>query len=231
MSFKVPIALFTSLLILGGCAQTDTSSYSAPERGDPAFLEGMNTRADELYLNSEVPAGGRDFRNVYIAPVDLAHLQIIQPEGASVDAEWKVNASEEAVLQSTIVDEFSAALGYQSAFNIVGSLDKAEIVVKTMVVAIHPNATKAAVAAGAQRGGAITVSIALVDAASGDVLVRSVDTKSSDDIWAFHQVENDDSAVALIFRSWGNSMRRGILSLQGRSNDPLTQPIIATEQK
>ena len=98
------------------------------------------------------------------------------------------------------------------------------------MVAIHPNATRAAVAAGAKPGGAITVSVALVNGVSGDVIVRVVDTNSTDDIWAFNQVDNDDPSIDLIFRSWGNSIRRGMLPLQGRSNDPLAPPITLKQQ-
>jgi len=231
MSMKHLAAMAAALLILGGCAQSNTVDYAAPERGDADYLKGKNTRADELYLNSNSPAGGRNFRNVYIAPADLSRLQIIQPEGAGQDKDWQVTDVEDGVLQKAIQDEFAAALAYHSAFNIVASREQAEIVVHTTVVAIHPNANREQVAAGAKSGGAITVSMALVDAKSGVVLVRSVDTKSTDDIWAFHQLENDDNAVNLIFRSWGNSMRRGILRLQGRSNDPLAAPIMAKEQK
>ena len=231
MSIKHLAALAAALLVLGGCAQSNTVGYTAPERGDAEYLKGKETRADELYLNSNAPAGGRDFRNAYIAPADLSKLQIIQPEGVDQDEEWRVTDVEEGVLQKAIQQEFAAALAYHSAFNIVDSRDKAEMVVHTTVVAIHPNANREEVAAGAKSGGAITVSIALVNAQSGEVLVRSVDTKSSDDIWAFHQLDNDDTAVNLIFRSWGNSMRRGILHLQGRSSDPLAAPILLKEQK
>ena len=230
MSMKHLAAMAAALLILGGCAQSNTKDYVAPERGDADYLKGKNTRADELYLNSSSPAGGRNFRNVYIAPADLSRLQIIQPEGAGQDKDWQVTDVEDGVLQKAIQDEFAAALAYQSAFNIVASREQAEIVVHTTVVAIHPNANREQVAAGAKAGGAITVSMALVDAKSGVVLVRSVDTKSTDDIWAFHQLENEDNAVNLIFRSWGSSMRRGILRLQGRSNDPLADPIMTKEQ-
>jgi len=113
---------------------------------------------------------------------------------------------------------------------LVIALADAEIVVNTTVVAMHPNATWADVKAGAKPGGAITVSIALVNGAGGDVMIRSVDTKSTDDIWAFHQVENDDPGINLIFRSWGNSIRRGMLQLQGRTNDPLA-PVIQVKQQ
>ena len=231
MSLKLLSALAASLLLLGGCVQNDTPDYTPPERGDPAFLKGKNTRADQLYMNADSPAGGRDFRNIYIAPANLSKIQIIQPEGAKADDKWKVDDIESGILQKSIQTEFATALSYESAFNIVDSRDKAEIIVHTTVVAIHPNATRAEIAAGSKTGGAITASMSLVNASTGDVMVRSVDTKSSDNIWAFNQVSNDDPAINLIFRSWGNSMRRGILQLQGRSSDPLAQPIKMKEQQ
>jgi hypothetical protein len=231
MSLKLLSALAASLLLLGGCVQNDTPDYTPPERGDPEFLKGKNTRADQLYMNADSPAGGRDFRKVFIAPANLSKIQIIQPEGTEADEGWKVDDMESGILQKAIHTEFAAALSYESAFNIVDSRDKAEIVVHTTIVAIHPNATRAQVAAGSKEGGSITASMALVNASTGNVMVRSVDTKSSDDIWAFNQVSNDDPAINLIFRSWGNSMRRGILQLQGRSNDPLAQPINLKEQQ
>lgn len=230
MSTKIIPALAALLLLLGGCVQNNTPDYTPPEQQNPEYLKGKDTRADALYVNVDSPAGGRDFRNVYIAPADLDQIQIIQPEGAASDDEWQVTDIENSALQKAIVTEFSAALAYQSAFNVVDSREQAEIIVHTTVVAIHPNATREQIAAGGKSGGAITASIALVNAMTGDVMVRSVDTRSTDDIWAFNEVSNDDPAIDLIFRAWGNSMRRGILHLQGRSNDPLAQPVTLKQQ-
>jgi hypothetical protein len=230
MSLRLLPALAASFLLLAGCVQNDTNDYAAPEQGDPEFLKGKNTRADAVYVTAETQAGGRDFRNIYVAPANLANIQIIQPEGTDTHEEWKVTDIEDGILQKAIMGEFTHTLGFQSAFNMVDSPEQAEMIVHTTVVAIHPYATHAKVAAGAKKGGAITASIALVNAKTGNVMVRSVDTKSTDNIWAFNQVTNNDSAVNLIFRAWGNSMRRGILQLQGRSSDPLAEPIKMKEQ-
>ncbi|MEH6636937.1 MAG: hypothetical protein V7700_15545 [Halioglobus sp.] len=230
MSWKMLSALVASLLILGGCVQNDTVGYKAPEQGDPEFLKGKNTRADQLYMNPDAGEGARNFRKVYIAPANLSNIQIIKPEGVAADDNWKVTDIEDGILQKAIVDEFSAALSFESAYNIVDTREQADMIVHTTVVAIHPNAGREQAEAGGKTGGAITASIALVNAKTGNIMVRTVDTKSSDNIWAFNQVENDDPAVNLIFRSWGNSMRRGLLHLQGRSNDPLAAPLNLKEQ-
>ena len=224
--------LLASLFVVSGCAENPVAGKTvAPERDDPGFYQARNSRSDELYLNPDSAKGGASFRRIYIAPANLSKLQVIQPEGASGGDDWDMSDIEDGILQNALRDEFTVALGYESAFNVVETREESEMVIKTTVVAIHPNATRSEVAAGARRGGAVTVSMALVNTATGNVMVRSVDTKSTDDIWAFDQVDNEDEAIDLIFRSWGNSMRRGLLNLQGRSNDPLAQPLLLKERE
>lgn len=230
MSIKPFALLLSTLLLVGGCAQNTSDNYQAPEKGDAEFMKGKNTRADELYLTSNPPAGGRDYRDVYIAPVNFSTLQIVPPADADPDDGWEVTEQEKAKAQAIIHEEFTNTLGFHSAFNIVDSAEEAELVISTRLVAIHPNSTRAEVEAGAKPGGSVTASIALRDANSGEVLVRSVDTKSTDDIWAFNQMDNEEGAISLIFRSWGNSIRRGVLVLQGRSTDPLAPVITVKEQ-
>lgn len=230
MAAKLTSTLAILVFFLVGCAQTDTPDYKPPEKGDPEYLKGKNTRADALFVNAASEPGGRDFRKVYIEPADLSNIRIIQPEGAEADEEWTVRDIENDILQQAIRKEFSETLAFQSAYNIVDRREAAEILVHTTVVAIHPYATRAEDAAGTRSGGAITASIALVNARTGTVMVRSVDTKSTDNIWAFHQVDNIDPAANLIFRAWGNSIRRGMLQLQGRSSDPLSQPATFKQQ-
>ncbi|MEZ5501297.1 MAG: DUF3313 family protein [Halioglobus sp.] len=216
MAIKPLVALLASLALVGGCAELDALTSTTPEHARTAGAENLEPGADETYINYDAPAGYADYRNVYIAPANLANMQVIQPEGGSSDSEWWVTDSESGILQRAIATQFAAALGFGSAFYLVDSREQAQIIVNTAVVAVHPNETRATVAAGGKTGGAITVSIAVTDATSGKVLVRSVDTGSSDNIWAFNQVENDDPEIDRILRGWGDSIRRGLLQLQGR---------------
>lgn len=219
MTMKPSMALLVTLAILAGCAEFDAWVDARSRAGDPALQESVNTSTDKLYLNTETSAGARDFRNVYIAPANLANMQVIQPEGSYTDAEWWVTDAEDSILQNAVVAQLSIALSTGSAFNIVASRNQAQIVVNTAVIAIHPNETRSTIAAGGKSGGAITVSIALVDAANGSVLVRLVDTTSSDDIWSFNQVEAGDPAINLVFSTWGKNIRSGLLEAQGRSSE------------
>jgi len=221
MLAKLIPAVLASTFLLGGCAQnTVDTSAATPEKGDSDFMVSRNSRADELYVNMDSAKGGRTFREIYIAPVNDSNIQIIQPEGSGSGDGWEINDIEDGILQNAMAQEFSRALSYESAFNVVNRREEADMIIHTTIVAIHPNASKAEADAGAKKGGAITVSVALINAETGEVMVRSIDTKSTDNIWVFNNLETADPAVNLIFKSWGNSMRRGILHLQGRGVDP-----------
>ncbi|MEM1113878.1 MAG: hypothetical protein AAGI11_18335 [Pseudomonadota bacterium] len=221
--------LMAAVLLVGGCAQSGGQQSAAPEQGDSAYLKAKNTRADAVYIAEEPGENASGFRALYIAPAVIDGVQIIQPEGVESDAEWEISDLESEVLRKAISDEFSTTLTYESAYNLVDSEEDADMVLHTTVVALHPYATKAEVDAGARKGGAVTISLALVNEGTGKVMVRSIDTKSTDDIYAFHQVEADP-AFNLIFRSWGNSLRRGLLFLQGRTSDPLATELLLKEQ-
>lgn len=232
MSLKLIPALLAATFVLGGCSQSATKTDSAvPERGDKDYLVARDPYSDELYLNPETSEGGSAFREVFIAPLNVSQLQIIQPEGAAPDEEWKISDIENESLQNAMVEEFSTQLSYESAYNIVNNRADADMIIHTTIVAIHPYANKAEVAAGAREGGAVTISLAIINAETGKVMIRSVDTKSTDNIWAFNQVDNEEEAIDLIFRAWGNNMRRGLLALQGRSNDPGDLPLQLKPQK
>ena len=231
MSFKLIPALLASIFLMTGCATGDTTAkVVVPEKSDPDFLVARNAQSDQLYLNPDAGPGARAFREVFIAPLNFSKLQVIQPEGVDSDQEWEINDVEDGILQNAMVKEFSTALGFESAYNIVDRRADADMIIHTTAVAIHPYSNKAEVAAGAKPGGAITISLALINAETGKVMVRTVDTKSTDNIWAFHEVDNDEDAVNLIFRAWGNSMRRGLLHLQGRSSDPLMETLQLKQQ-
>jgi len=216
MSPKPLLVLLAVAAMLSGCTQVDEWMSTASGRAAPAAAKEAGIPTETLYVDSNAAAGSRDLRNIYIAPTNLANMQVIQPEGATADIEWWVTDSEDSILQQAIVEQFAAALAYGSAFYIVASAQEAQIVIESAVVAIHPNVTRSSAAASGNAGGAITVSIAAVNAASSAALVRVVDTKSTDDIWAFNQVEAGDPALNGVFRAMGNSVREGLLQLQGR---------------
>ncbi len=225
LMIKPPVALCCSLLLLGGCAQLDAWTDTTSKRHSQAGPEVAGTQESALYVAPAPAAGVAAMRNIYIAPANLANMQVIQPEGAPADPEWWVTEEEDTILQRTIALEFTLALSAQADFTIVSSPQQAQLLVNTAVVAVHPDRTRAAAAQSGESGGSITVSVAVVDAASNTVLVRSVATRASDDIWAFNEVRGEDPVLNKVFAAWGADLRQGILQLQGRARGaPLSTP-------
>lgn len=209
--------------ILGGCSQLDAWTDANFKRDDAATTASAHPPASKVFISPDAPPFVAGFRNVYIAPANLANMQVIQPEGAPADSEWWVTEGEDTLLQRAIALEYTLALTHQSDFTIVTDRAQAQLVINTAVVAVHPNVTRASVARDAGDGrtaGLLTVSVAVADAASSVVLLRTVDTWPSDDIWAFNQMASDDPAPNKVFASVGADIREGILQLQGRSGGP-----------
>jgi Protein of unknown function (DUF3313) len=219
-----PALVLSLIFCVSGCAQLDEWTSTTPKRDESASTTDPGSSGATVYVTEDAPPVVADYRNVYIAPANLANMQVIQPEGAPAHPEWWVTDDEADILQRVIAYEFSIALTSQSDFTIVTSASQAQLVINTAVVAVHPNETRASVARGARPSGSITVSIAVVNAATGKVLVRTVDTRSSEDIWAFNEVQGDDPAVNSVFQSLGSDIRRGILQLQGRPDQAEGQP-------
>jgi hypothetical protein len=73
------------------------------------------------------------------------------------------------------------------------------------------------------------MSFALVDPADDMVVIRALDSKSTDDVWAFQNLQDERSSVAVLFDAWGHQIRRSLLFLQSRL-DSVPTPILLKRQ-
>jgi hypothetical protein len=216
MPIKLLCACLCALTLLAGCAELDNLLYGPARPASPAADQQSGAGMDATYIAPQAQPSTASLRNVYIAPANVANMQVIQPEGASADGEWWITEEENQLLQGAITYEFAIALSYKSAFNVVYNRAQADIVLETSLVAVHPDETRGSAARSTTPGGAITVSIAAVSAPREKVMMRFVDTRASDNVWAFNQAQKDDPALAAVFRAWGEAVRRGLLQAQGR---------------
>lgn len=217
-------------LIVAGCS--NQPNYS--EKGNPAYLRVKDSIADEVYLNRDAAEGLvlEDIRKIWIAPVNMERTQLIQPRGvkeSDLDA-WVMTPEEDVLLQNSLLRTVTDEMEFQGAYDVVESRDQAEIILYSTMVAVHPYQPQSYAAAGQKIGGAITMSFSIVNATNDRELIRMLDSKSTDNIWAFHNVKNA-RASDLIFSAWGDQMRRGLLHLQGRYTEPTQmRPMILKEQ-
>lgn len=207
---------------LVACAGQQTVEPKLAERGDPSYFKVRDSMSDEVYVNQDVAKADwvDRVRRIYIAPAQVDGVQIIQPDGvraSDMDA-WKMGESEQRSLQKTYLAEMAKALSGNASFHTAASAEDAQAVLKARVIAIHPYVPRSVVEAGGKGGGAVTMLFTVVDPRDDTVMIRLLDSKSTDDIYAFRNVEEDHRALNLIFESWGHQIRRSLLFLQGRLN-------------
>lgn len=219
--------------LLAGCAAGNKIDASAPEQGDPNYFKMRDSMADEVYVTDD--QSKRDWfngiRRIYVEPLDLSTMQIVQPRGVSGDDAWDVDDLERDVARQTFLREMARAMEADQAYYVVAGSDEADAVLYARVIAVHPYRTRAeAESQGGRGSGAVTMSFALIDPSDNKVVIRAIDTKSTDDIWAFDKIEDDRDAIDLLFDAWGHQIRRSLLFLQGRL-DSVPTPILLKRQK
>ncbi len=227
--------LFAALFLaatVAACSTQDTVSYTAPEQGDPEFFKARDSMADEVYVADDMSK--REWfdgiRRVYIAPLNLSRMQIIQPHGVEDDEEWEIDDIEQTVVVKTFLNEMTVALEADQAFHVVTNREHAQAVLAARVIAVHPYRSRTQAQAEGGRGkGAVTMSFALVDPSDSTVVIRAIDTKSTDDISALEFIREDRDAIDVLFESWGHQLRRSLLFVQGRL-DAVPTPILLKRQ-
>ena len=235
MRAKYLTSLIALTFILAACSGQQASDMTMPEKGNPEYFKVRDSMADEVYVNEDVTKSGwlDGVRRVYIAPTNTSRTQIIQPHGvdaSDIDA-WKMTEEERSVLENKFSREMRNGLEVDEAFTVVSDRTKAQAILYSRIIAIHPYQPRSVVEAGGKGGGAVTMTFALVDPADDKVMVRLLDSKSTNDIWSFHQMENDKTALDVIFAAWGNQIRRSTLFLQGRLNEPLEPAAIQLKRQ
>ena len=231
LALKSAAAAMT-LALLSACATEESVNTSVPEQGNPDYFKVRDSMADEVYVtdNLEKREWFDGIRRIYIAPLNMSGMQIIQPHGATGDDRWEVDDVEQGVLQNTFVREMTRAMEADQAFHIVASRENAQAELHSRVIAVHPYRTRSeAETEDGRGGGAVTMTFTLVDTADNEVAIRAIDSKSTDDIWAFDNIQDDRDAIDLIFESWGYQIRRSMLFLQKRL-DAVTTPILLKRQ-
>ena len=226
-------AAVAAVVLLAACSGQQKVDVKLPEQGSADYFKVRDSLADEVYVTDD--ASKRDWfngiRRVYIAPLRLDSMQIVQPPSARGEERWEVDDIEQQVVQSTFVREMTRAMEADQAFHIVATREEAQAVMYARVIAVYPNLTRSEFeASGGRSGGAITMSFALVDPADDKVVIRALDSKSTDDIWAFDNIKDDRNAIDLLFESWGYQIRRSLLFLQARL-DAVQVPMLLNPQK
>ncbi len=218
--------------VLAGCAAQGSVNYSAPEQGDPNYFKVRDSMADEVYVTDDSTKRQwfDGIRRIYISPLDLSRMQIIQPPGVDKDERWEADDIEKEVVERTFLVEMTRAMEADQAYHIVATPEEAQAVMAAQVIAVHPYLTREErEARGGHGKGAVTMTFALLDPSDQTVVIRALDNKSTDDISSLDTIEDDRDAIDVLFNAWGQQLRRTLLFLQGRL-DAVPTPVLLKRQ-
>ena len=143
---------------------------------------------DPLYLPPAPGVVGGDLRTLFIEPL-------------TISAQWELTAPQRESLQLALVRALGLAVSDATSFEVTDDADEADLRLRADLTDMGETA--------------VTARLTVSNARTGDLLVSAVETRATDNLRALREVSGDDPALDLLFQSWGESLRRGLLELQG----------------
>lgn len=187
-----------------------------------------NSRVDMAYVDRD---GDYDrYTRVYIAPLDVDNVEIVQPSGTSTsmvnryNTEWELTAENKLQLQAAYKEVMERELAKDGAFAIAQGGGDDVLAILGAITQIAPNAPKddfSSRGAGRNRvytasSGSIDITLAFEDGDSGDVLAIIKDRRSENNSnnWGMNNSVTNMAEVRRAFSSWAMRVREGLQTLK-----------------
>lgn len=220
----LPFALLTA------CAEQPSIQTGAnAETIMGGLIKVDNSRADLAYVDPT--ADYSRYTKVYVAPLDLDNVEIIQPNANSsmvnrYNREWELTDSDKRALQSSFADAMAKALTDGGAFEVTDQGGDDVIALEAMVTQIAPSGPKddqmsrttARTTVITEGGGSMSLAIMLADGDSGEPLAIIKDSRGSvnSSMWGVNNSVSNMAEVRRNFSAWANQIHDGLLKLQAR---------------
>lgn len=223
---------FAATLLLSACASKPTV-----QRGEDAevILGNLNrvdnSRVDLAYVDPL--ADFSRYRAVLLHPLDLDHVEIVQP-GSSGSAlnrfskDWELTDGDRAELQAAYLDVMQEAVNASPGFAVAEGPGPDVLAVEAVLTRIAPNAPKddmqsrptARSAVYTQGAGSLSIAMALADGKSGEILALIKDTRDGDaGAWGMNNRVRNMAEVRRIFRFWGKRLSDGLDRIDARRQE------------
>lgn len=217
--------------LLGACAGEPTiqTGPDAETIMDGRLARVDNTRSSLVYVDPDADYGR--YNSVLLVPLDVDHIEIIQPDATSSVAnrfnrDWELTDSDRTRLQDAFREAMEKAINDGGSFSLAEETGEDVLRVEAMITQIAPTAPKDDVQSRGTRStiitegaGSLSVAIMLVDGDSGEVLAIIKDTRSGqNNINTINNSVTNMAEVRRHFRTWGTQLNNGLLALQERAN-------------
>ncbi len=188
-----------------------------------------NSRSALAYVDPNGDYGR--FSKVWIYPLDLDNVEIVQPNSSSSIAnrfnrEWELTDSDKESLQRQFNESVSQAITRGGKFTMAEEGGKDVLRIDAMVTRLAPTAPRDDMSSRGARStvitqgaGSISVAMVLSDGYSGEVLAIIKDTRNSGSTnnWTLNNSVSNMAEVRRIFSSWGTQLHDGLVALQERA--------------
>ena len=225
------LGLAAFVALLGACAGEPTIQTGADAETimDGRLARVDNTRSSLVYVDPDADYGRYD--SVLLVPLDVDHIEIIQPNTTSSVAnrfnrDWELTDSDRSKLQDAFREAMEKAIADGGDFSLAEDGGENVLRVEAMITQIAPNAPKDDVQSRGTRStiitegaGSLSVAMMLADGDSGEVLAIIKDTRSGQS--NMNTINNSVTNMAEVrrhFRTWGMQLNNGLVALQTRAN-------------
>jgi hypothetical protein len=229
------VASIAALGSLGACNSTPPSIQTGEDAEtimDGRLARVDNSRSALAYVDPNVDYSR--FTKVWIYPLDLDNVEIVQPSASSSVAnrfnrEWELTDSDRTRLQSQFQESIAQAISSGGTFTIAEEGGKDVLRIDAMITRLAPTASRDDVSSRGARStvitqgaGSMSIAMVLSDGYSGEVLAIIKDTRSSGSTnnWSINNSVSNMAEVRRIFNSWGTRLHDGLLALQARPVEP-----------
>lgn len=183
-----------------------------------------NSRVAMAYVDPDGDYGR--YTRIYLAPLDVDNVEIIQPTKGSASMssryndEWELTAENKKQLQDAYRETMEKELTKDGAFAIAQSGGDDVLAIVGAITQIAPTAPKDNMTAGRSRtytdsAGSISIALAFEDGDSGEILAIIKDARSGNsNNWGLNNSVTNMSEVRRAFSSWAMRVREGLLRLK-----------------
>lgn len=234
-AFRLPLptqtgAALVLAALLGGCVgEPSIQSGDDAEVVMGSLARVDNTAVDLAYVDPNVDY--RNYRKVYVQPLNLDKVEIIQPETSSsmvnrFNRDWELTDEDKHSLQDAFKTVMEKELSAGGAYEIASGPGDDVLEVEAMLTQIRPSGPKddqisrstARSRVFTSGAGSMSIAIMIADSDSGEVLALIKDERNrrNTDMWMPNNRVSNMAEVRQNFATWAKQIHRGLVALNER---------------
>lgn len=208
---RITISFITLSLLLTACA----APVPIPQSGPGAeVISGDLHRVDNASVTKAYvdPAFNiDDYEKIFIAPLDVSSIAVINPDYSRSDASWQLNDEDRAFLaqryRTSMIKNFFGLGGYVAATGPGEGVLQIRVALSRVGPAISErpavdSVSRRNLTGSIPRGGEVQITGIVVDSGTGKPVARFIDIRNCPSNWALSNALTNREDAVFLFESW-----------------------------